>query len=449
MGVKRICRVFALWVCLCANAAIACANTYDIGGGSNDYPSMSALLAATTPVAGDFVNIYPGVYYDSWILSGAQGTELNPITIRGVDADGNPVASPQETVVFDYNGYLRTDGFAAINTTDSSAWITLQGIAIKNVTWDPLMGGAIKAWSSGTFVARYVLFKDNATNFQAKLGNDTAILEYCEFSGGVGGPYGSINHHQVYSIRSGHLIIQHCYFHDYDSKNGATIKSRDNKVDILYNYIEMGTTTAAIDAPQNESTGIIDQDTNVVGNVIIKRADDGDGWAQSFIHHSYDDQVTPRPGNVRVINNTFVDLTGVISGAFNFNTGENYTNEVKNNIFYGISDMTSAGNDDVLSGSNNWIPEGVSQDGLAGTLFGIDPGFAGNGDYRPASNSATVDSGTSGISITPSWEYAGVAGRKTRQLINGFIDVGAYEYEPPPGADTHPPAPPAGLNISN
>lgn len=420
-------RCFILFIlCFWLTYTGAQAKEYDVGGGKNHYSTMAELTSSIRLASGSTVNIYPGTYTDTWNISNAKGTAAQPITIRGVNADGNPITSPQETCVFDFAS--NTSKLTAINIYGSSSWITIQGLAFKNATRTTNMkvvyGDVFRVWASGTVTFRYILFKNNTSTTGAKLGNNKMIVEYCEFSEGT---TTHSNPHMLYSIAGKHLVVQHCYFHDYNSSRGSVIKTRDRKADILYNYIDMGTAKGGIDACHFEKRPITNQHTNVIGNIFIKSTDDGDGWAQSFVKHSHDNQKTPRPGKATIINNTFIDLTGTIEGAINLTTSSGNNNEVSNNIFFGITDLTSGGNDDTLAGKNNWIPSGVDVEGLVDSVQGTDPGFVGKGDYRLSLTSPCIDAGYGSASIQPAYQYAGTANRKERLIYGRRIDIGAYE----------------------
>jgi hypothetical protein len=407
-----------LAILLLLNSAVSAqsGSEYHIGGGNNDYPTMSSLIASVDLDAGDVVKIYPGVYSDGWELSGADGTKQNPITIMGVDSAGNPITSPQETVVFDYSG---APGPYPVMLRDTSSWLIIQGLAFRN---QPHEMDVIRVWSGGTVTFRYILFKDNFGTVSGKGGNDKLVIEYSEFDGGHGS-------HALYSVGSKHLVVQHCYFHDFTSLYHAIIKSRDWESDILYNYIEMGAGQVAVDACNygNPSKAGFPgyQDTRVIGNIMIK---DHPDWTRSFIHFATDSD-NPRPGNLYVIGNTLVDLAGSVNGAFSVNTGGGYTHEIRNNILYGLSDMNFY--DQTLSGENNWI-----QQGMAGTsqftnsVSGTDPGFASlqGWDFHLSSGSSCRDAGTNSVSIAPAYEYLDVTTANPRSIVNGVMDIGAYEY---------------------
>lgn len=400
------------------------ATEYDVGGGNNNFSKMSDLTTSVTLEAGDIVNIYPGTYTDPWSLRNAYGKENSPINIRGVNADGQPITSPQETVVFDFASlkfpFDRENGAIQFR---SGSWIVLEGLAMKNLTQGGISHGmnVIMTWAKNT-TFRYLLFKDNVQSFSAKGGSVKATIEYCEFSGGADTTQFI---HNIYSTGD-HLVIKYSYFHDYLNKGGAVIKSRDSKIEALYNYIDMGEADKAFDLCQEAS--LAPHDAIIMGNIVVKPAETTDTYTQSFIRHAGDSLTTPRVGNLKAYNNTFIDLHGSVAYAFLAYAGDGYTNDFRNNVLYGVDiAVTYSDNTDVLVGNNNWIVSSAVIDpvkvNFTGTIQGADPGFTASGNYNLAQTSELINAGDNSIIPQPEYMFPDIP----RTTI-GNIDIGAYEY---------------------
>ncbi|MFH1215538.1 MAG: hypothetical protein V1706_03450 [Pseudomonadota bacterium] len=382
---------------------------YDVGGGRNNFPSITNLLASVTLSGGDVVNIYPGIYNETWdVGSNQDGTASAPILIRGVDSAGNPVLSPQETVIFDLTGRNEIDVFGD--------YVTIQGICIRKAAIGFQSNSAIT-------ILRYILFKDNNNSFQSKEGSKDIIIEYCEFDGANKASYS----HDIYGLHATKLTIQFCYFRNAPSSTFNVIKSRDYEVHILYNYINMGIAPYAIDLPhQGNTPGVPNQHAYIIGNIIERTITNNGG---GFAYVKYNQEEYPRNGNVIIINNTFVDKVNIIGAAFSMKLEPGYEWEVDNNIFLGIKDLTrDSTHIGALTGNNNIIPLGVSSDGLTNSLYSSTPNL--DSTYRPLTGSIAIDSGSNDISIIPAYQYHTSANMvDTRSIINGVIDIGAYEYK--------------------
>ena len=329
--------------------------TYDVGGGNNDFATMSELTSSITLQAGDVVNIYPGVYTDTWNLTNAAGTEELPIIIRGVTANGSPITEPSEIVIFNYSGVINPieNALTAMLFSPSSSWIELEGISIQNVEKDLFIG--IRVHSKGGFTARNILFKNNVMSFGAHEENDISILEYNEFYGGIGGPYGSTNFHQVYSFASDNLIVRNNYFHDFDSIYGSVIKTRDKNVEITNNHIEMGSCQNAIDLAHYEKDPNQIQNAIITGNTIIKSENQSD-YSNAIIKRT---EGGAHVGNVSILSNTIEDQNGCISKILDVIVYPGYQYEVSNNIITGKDILISGSQHTPADGINNSIIKGA------------------------------------------------------------------------------------------
>jgi hypothetical protein len=192
--------------------------------------------------------------------------------------------------------------------------------------------------------------------------------------------------------------MRHCYLHD--GNGGNNVKSRAERNEILYNWIEgayyhelelIGPDPGG--APDGWSEGLVREDSDVVGNVLWQRNTffitrvGGDGTGQSN-------------GRYRFVNNTV--LAGA-SAVFRVFDGIQSI-EMHNNVFCRAdgtalnllrtveADWTDG---ERIAGSNNWVRSGSTNipTQWTGTLTGTSPGFADLAAYdlTPAAGSPLLN----------------------------------------------------------
>ncbi len=271
--------------------------------------------------------------------------------------------------------------------------------------------------------------------------------------------------------------MEHCYLHD--QNGGNNIKSRAERNEIHYNWIE-GAKYHEIEliGPDGGEPHRRD-DSDVVGNVIRKLRPGyvvrvgGDGSGESN-------------GRYRFTNNTIVIGPETRAVFRLFNGLESI--EMHNNAFFregggGVrilveDDVRWADGHPLMAGTHNWLPRGSTS--IPGewdhTLFGVDPGFVSSSDLRPTATSPLVDAGSEVLPSPPSCAFPAPLveaqssppiGRLELPLTVaprgrvGAIDIGAFEYtgpaaatssggptrpdEPEPPRPGHPPPPPSPL----
>jgi hypothetical protein len=231
------------------------------------------------------------------------------------------------------------------------------------------------------------------------------------------------------------------------------VKSRANRNEIYYNWIEGGfyheLELIGPDDGTGGTPGSPREDSDIVGNVLIKRSDfpslvrvGGDGTGQSW-------------GRYRFVNNTFVVGHADASVIRAFHGLESI--ELHNNVFVSaagagfnlIRTVEAEWRDGrVIAGSNNWIQAGSTiPPELTGTVQGADPGFAdlAANNLRPAAGSPLIDAGN-GAPASPAAhpfidplfppgahppQQAVAEGFGPRRAV-GPIDIGAFEFGTPP-----------------
>jgi hypothetical protein len=247
--------------------------------------------------------------------------------------------------------------------------------------------------------------------------------------------------------------MQHCYVHD--STGGNNVKSRAERNEIYYNWIE-GATYHELEliGPDGQDPNLEREDSDVVGNVLVKTASTfvvrfgGDGTGETFGRYRFvNNTVLVQPGGSAVFrlfdgieslsahNNVFVAIGG---------GGVNMVRTVEANW--------STGNE-LISGSNNWVENGSQNvpGTWTGTVLGDDPGFsdAAGFDLRPLQASALVDAGAATTPDPSGYDFPSplatpayvpplhavqASGTAVARASDGAIDIGAFEYGTPSSA---------------
>jgi hypothetical protein len=288
----------------------------------------------------------------------------------------------------------------------------------------------------------------------ADQGSGNFLLEYVEVHHAGGGD----RDHQIYMATDevahpGAVFrMQYCYVHD--ANGGNSVKSRAERNEIYYNWIE-GALYHELEligpdpegAPSGWSVDLKREDSDVVGNVLRKTS-------TSFVARIGGDATGWSKGRYRFVNNTIITTTG--SGAVFRLFDELESVEMHNNVIVtngtgGPNVMrASAGefmwvNGVNIAGSNNWVMNGATNVPAqwTATIMGASPGLANlTSDPRPAAGSPLAGAGNaspSGIAGFPFPNPHGPPGfhPPLRALIpvgsaparpsDGMIDIGAFE----------------------
>ena len=241
--------------------------------------------------------------------------------------------------------------------------------------------------------------------------------------------------------------MQHCYVHD--GNGGNNVKSRAERNEIYYNWIEGALLPRArADRPRRAvAESLKREDSDVVGNVFRKAGRTPSHFvARRRRRHRADRRSLPlREQHVRAGQGS--------DAAFRvFDRIE--TLEMHNNVFHRVGGgaltvLRTAEMGEpaaLITGSNNWFPTSSEVPGdFSGSRFGADPGFVnldGN-DLRPAASSPLVDQGQANPPTpsahpfpTPLQEQAFVpacaspTGARPRATV-GALDLGAFESGEP------------------
>lgn len=414
----------------CLAPASAWATTYEVGPGK-PYATLQDTLPLIT--AGDVVEVqgdqtYPG---DLWFRSEQAGTPDKPVTIRGIKVNGHrPILAGVGTeqyhniIVLFYGNNIVFEGFEIVGDGNPD------NVGIVN--------------KANNTVIRDVVV--HGVGNQGLLGTDSEsgslTLESSEFYNNGNGLYS----HQIYmatdeTMYPGSVFrMQYCYVHD--GAGGNNVKSRSERNEIYYNWIE-GAFYHELDliGPDGQDENLAREDSDVVGNVLVKHSE----WRIARIGG---DGTGNTSGRYRFVNNTMVlGPTSEVAIGLQF-TVESL--EMHNNVIFRTggsggriwNHADPLGPEAVFFGSNNWIQDGLTEipPEFTGTIGGTDPGFtdAATFDFRPVEGSLLVDAGSSSTSIaTPAFvdplplplqvPPARALGTEGDRAQDATPDIGAFE----------------------
>jgi len=400
-------------------------NTYRVGP-SRAYKDLTAVQAVLAP--GDTVLVDGNATYPSVVItmSGAPGA---PITFEGVRVSGaRPIIS---------------GGTNALEVRANDVVVT--GFEIT--------GGSARCFfhhGDHVMLSHSVVHDCPDGVLGADSGSGSLTLQFVEiYRCGSG-----TQRHSVYMATNevdhpGSVFrMQHCYIHD--GTGGHAVKSRSERNEIYYNWVEGGTyrefELIGPDPDVNGNTPMR-EDSDVVGNVV---------WHRSIypVIRVGTDRAPPAydgstRGRYRFVNNTII-ITGSAAVFQVFGGVESI--EAHNNVLYAsagtlrVLDTAEAAweSGSAVAGTNNWVSAGstYTPGTWTGTRTGSSPGFTdlARHDLTPTKGSPLVDAGGSApayaahpfvhplyppIYVPPAHALGTSA---TARPLNGAIDIGAYEY---------------------
>jgi MYXO-CTERM domain-containing protein len=262
--------------------------------------------------------------------------------------------------------------------------------------------------------------------------------------------------------------MEHCWVHD--ANNGNNVKSRAQRNEIRYNWIEgAGYYELELIGADGPPPALAREDSEVIGNVFVKTN------TKSYAVRIGGDGTGYTDGRYRFLNNTFI-LTAD-TGLIRANDGIESL-EFSNNVAYRVGgpigyilrqdDAIWSQGQPRISGANNWFPtdsENIPPQ-YTGTILGMNPGFASVNplDVRLSASSPLIDKGTASSPPAPNAAFPNpLAGPEfvpaqravppldapPKRPKTGAPDIGAFELgsDAPPGSSSSgapEPTPPDG-----
>lgn len=430
-------RVVTTGILLAAALVALPAATYQVGPGRT-YTKLQDVVDLLNP--GDLVEVDGNATYPGDLVFERAGEAGNPITIRGIRVNGNrPVISGGTNTV-----------------TFMSPWPYTEGADHYVFEGFEVTAGSFRGvyHQAADLVLRDLVVHDCPAHgiLGADLGSGSLLMEYCEvYRCGNGS-----SQHQVYMStdegnRPGSVFrMQYCYLHD--GLGGNNVKSRAERNEIYYNWIEGGYYhELELIGSEEYPEPTVREDSDVVGNVFWKKTKPSGSANYFFVTRVGGDGTGETFGRYRFVNNTF--LCGS-SAAFRIFDGIQSI-EMHNNVFYRIDGTgvqikrtveANWSDGEQIAGQNNWVQTGSTEIPIqwTGTLSGADPGFtslAAN-DPRPAAGSALIDHGTGSLSGPPGFPFPNplfppafqppphalqTPGTAWPRPVDAVLDIGAYE----------------------
>jgi hypothetical protein len=466
MGGKRSCLTGVLAL-LVVTGGLACGGKREAGepivtvtsaltvtvGPGKQFASLQAAQASLQP--GDVVLVDP-VVYTELVRFTRPGQAGNPITIRGVLGPNGerPVLRPPSTMTASMN---------VVHFNQSHHYV------FENVEIDAT--GATFNSDTSIGVSRCIFHEANDITLRNVFVHDCpaqGILGADDGSGSLTLEFSEVarcgstdRHHNVYiatdPTSSGFpgSVFRMRYSYIHDSNHGNLVKSRAERNEIYYNWIENGAVRELeligrdLDTPPQPGH---EMHSDVVGNVIAKtivRLDSN----PIRLGHDWDGSPTAGThGKYRLVNNTIVTSAGTGSRIIRL-MGWLRSVEMHNNVFYKQGEAVDvllatepsvswSGGSRQVAGQRNWVPTGsIVPSEWTETRTGANPGFVGARDFQLLGTSVLKDQGTTAAPVgfpsspfpNPLYppQFVPPVGQRTTvatsRPVSGTIDIGAYE----------------------
>ena len=359
-------------------------------GSTRTFPTPNALYQAGVVHEGDTIEIDGETYVGTHSLAVWQADNL---LIRGVNGRPHLKADGK---------YIQGKGIWVIAGDN----VTVEHIEFSGAIVPDKNGAGIRLDGTGITV-RHCYFHNNENGILTN--NPYAgdiLIEYSEF--GHNG-YGDGFSHNLYVGHVNSLTFRYNYSHH--AKVGHNLKSRANENFIYYNRI--------MDEASGYSSRLIDLSnggfTIIMGNLLMQ----GPNAENNTLIGYGKEGLSNDSSHLYVVHNTMVNKRTASCNFLDIQNGTEIA-VVHNNIF--------AGTGTTIKGTATSAGSNITSTVIDALGFEDEPGY----DYHILVSSPAVDSGevldpVDGYSLTPEYGYGHPTDSENRPLVNGRIDVGAYE----------------------
>lgn len=430
---------------------VAHAETYHVGP-TRAHTDLQSVAGQLGP--GDVVEVDGDTTYPGGVTFTQTGDPEDKIIIRGIRINGNrPVLSGgTNTVAFTtpwpYSGpgadHYVFEGFEVTGGSSRCIYHQADDLTIRDVAVYNCLGQGVHGADSGS---------------------GSLTMAYVEVYGCGEGTY----RHQVYMATDeenspGSVFqMQYCYVHD--GNGGNNIKSRAERNEIYYNWIENARyhelELIGPDGGDGGNAALAREDSDVVGNVLRKTSRNG------YVTRVGGDGTGETNGRYRFVNNTIICDQSAVFRLFDGIESI----EMHNNLFFRndggtVNVMRSVDADwsqgtALIAGSNNWVPADALNIPAqwTGTQTGATPDLEdlATADLRPVAGGNLTNVATASPTGVPGYPFpnplmppadhpplnqVGNAGSAEARPNDGQLDIGAFEVggdDPPPPVD--PPDP--------
>jgi hypothetical protein len=419
-----------------AAAEVAHADVYQVGP-TRPYTQLQQVLDAVALQPGDVVEVDGNQTYAPvvWDEGGAPG---NPVTLRGLRVAGRrPVLSGGTNTIEIRANHVVFDGFEVTGGSFRCVYhhghdVTVRDVFIHDCPAHGLLGA------------------DNDSG--------SLTLEFSEITRCGNGT----SQHAVY-MATDEIVYPGSVFrmrfnYVHDQNGGNAVKSRAERNEIHYNWIEGAQfhllELIGPDPAGGVPAGLEREDSDVVGNVLIHNT------STFFFVRAGGDGTGASSGRYRFVNNTFLRTAAGQGSAVFRMFSEVESIEMSNNVFFNAdgtaprlfravpAEVVWVSGAAQVAGQNNWVETGSIDlpPGWTGTMSGGDPGFRNlaTRNLTPVRHSPLRDTGTSAPTgpagfpfpaplfppaFQPAIRSAGPRAAGQSRVVHGPIDVGAYEHE--------------------
>ncbi|WP_437935879.1 right-handed parallel beta-helix repeat-containing protein [Sorangium sp. So ce341] len=402
------------------------AGTTFLVGPTRTYKTLNDVAGLLKP--GDIVEVDGNVTYPGNIRITRGGTASAKITIRGKRVSGKRPILKGGTNTIELNAnHVVLEGFDVTGGTSRCVFHHGHEVTIRDtVVHDCPAHGILGADSD----------------------SGSLTLEYVEvYKCGSGTQKHSIYMATDESAHPGAVFrMQHSYVHD--TNGGNAVKSRAERNEIYYNWIEGGLyKDLELIGPDGQDEDLAREDSDVVGNVFRKTH-------TQYVVRVGGDGTGDTKGRYRFVNNTFLLMQGSNAAIHLFDRIESI--ELHNNVFHRVggggvqvfrdTEAKWVTGSPVIKGVNNAVPTGsVVPSAFVNTQEVNNPGFTSldRRDVSLLSSSPLLNKGVSQISGIPGYPFPKpltsplfhppkgaleAVGTARQRTAVGAMDIGAFEF---------------------